>query len=70
MKKLGKLSINPDKLMKNEELVNFKGGYHGYTACCLCSVGYSLVKYIVGSTSSTCNSDCQAIGLPYGEWVC
>jgi hypothetical protein len=26
MKKLNKLSINPDKVIKNEELVNLKGG--------------------------------------------
>jgi hypothetical protein len=29
MKKLSKLSINPSKVMKNEELVNLKGGYGG-----------------------------------------
>ena len=27
MKKLKKLSINPEKVIKNEELVNLKGGY-------------------------------------------
>ncbi len=26
MKKIGKLSINPEKLIKNEELVNLRGG--------------------------------------------
>ncbi len=26
MKKLGKLQINPEKLMKNEELISLKGG--------------------------------------------
>ncbi len=48
MKKLGKLSINPDRLMKNEELVNLRGGYGGYgTPCpsgkreymCICNPG-------------------------------
>lgn len=29
MKKLGKISINPEKVIKNEELVNLKGGYDG-----------------------------------------
>jgi len=29
MKKLGKLSINPEKLIKNDELVNLRGGYEG-----------------------------------------
>lgn len=28
MKKIGKLSINPDKIIKNEELVNLRGGYN------------------------------------------
>jgi hypothetical protein len=27
MKKLGKLSINPEKVIKNDELVNLRGGY-------------------------------------------
>ncbi len=40
MKKLGKLSINVDKIIKNEELVNLKGGdYYGYgldTYYCRC----------------------------------
>jgi hypothetical protein len=29
MKKLGKLQINSEKLMKNEELISIKGGYSG-----------------------------------------
>ena len=33
MKKLGKLSISPEKLMKNEELISLRGGY-GYNAIC------------------------------------
>lgn len=27
MKKLGKLTISPEKMMKNEELINLQGGY-------------------------------------------
>ena len=27
MKKLGKLTINPEKVIKNDELVNLRGGY-------------------------------------------
>ena len=27
MKELGKLTINPEKVIKNEELVNLRGGY-------------------------------------------
>jgi hypothetical protein len=29
MKKLGKLNINPEKVIKNEELISLKGGYDG-----------------------------------------
>jgi hypothetical protein len=29
MKRLGKLTISPEKIMKNEELINLQGGY-GY----------------------------------------
>lgn len=37
MKKIGKLSINPEKVIKDEELVNLRGGYGGDgvgTLCC------------------------------------
>ena len=37
MKKLGKLSINPEKVIKNEELVNLRGGDYG--GCCICYIG-------------------------------
>jgi hypothetical protein len=33
MKKLGKLSINPEKIMKNEELINLQGGEINYLCC-------------------------------------
>jgi hypothetical protein len=34
MKKLNKLIINPEKVIKNEELVNLRGGYDGAPYCC------------------------------------
>ena len=34
MKKLGKLSINAEKVIKNEDLVNLKGGYGPAGWCC------------------------------------
>ncbi len=34
MKKLGKLSINSEKVMKNEELISLKGGYMWTFTCC------------------------------------
>ncbi|MGF1586469.1 MAG: hypothetical protein ACFCUM_14180 [Bacteroidales bacterium] len=33
MKKLGKLEISPEKIMKNEELINLQGGDGGYPSC-------------------------------------
>ncbi len=33
MKKLGKLNISPDRILKNEELISLRGGYwHCYCA--------------------------------------
>ncbi len=51
MKKIGKLTINPEKVIKNDELVNLRGGY-GDNGCdpdaglmcfgsCITSIGTS-----------------------------
>ncbi|MBW6537647.1 MAG: hypothetical protein K0B11_21740 [Mariniphaga sp.] len=62
MKKLGKLIINPEKVIKNEELINLKGGSYngcdpnagiGCSGSCTTSVG----------TSGTCKY--QAIGSKF-----
>jgi|GEM_PF-3096469 hypothetical protein len=37
MKKLKKLQINHEKLMKNEELLILRGGYQGGNTYCLCN---------------------------------
>ena len=34
MKTLGKLKINNEKMLRNEELVNLKGGYSDFYKCC------------------------------------
>lgn len=34
MKKIGKITANPEKIIKNEELVNLKGGYDEYECQC------------------------------------
>lgn len=70
MKKIGKISINTEKVIKNEELVNLKGG--SYTGCCNCMHGTTVARVIVGSTSGSCNDDCEAIsnGWYFGDWVC
>lgn len=64
MKKLGKLSINPEKVIKNEELVNLKGGYG---CICICGNGQA----IYGPTNqSECEIDCESAGMGAGRWSC
>jgi len=53
MKKLGKLSINSEKVIKNEELVNLRGGSGSYVCVC-CSIGN------VGGNMSS--GECDALG--------
>ncbi len=57
MKKLNKLQINSEKLMKNEELITLNGGY-GKGCTCFCIPGGYLV-----SAYGDCGYDCyQATG--------
>jgi hypothetical protein len=48
MKKLGKLSINPEKVIKNEELMHLRGGYDGECSDglipCICNQFFACVK--------------------------
>ena len=64
MKKLGKFSINTERVMKDEELVNLKGGY--YTGCCYCHN----VSIMVGSTKDQCSIDCNNAFQTGGTWIC
>ena len=54
MKKLGKLTINPEKVIKNEELVNLRGG----TYADLCSSGncYCCTTSAQGGVTQCSNS--------------
>ncbi len=67
MKKLKKLTIVPEKLMKNDELINLRGGYGEYDphkqggACCACSLNGAIVGAIAGSNASDCGSDCRIV---------
>ncbi len=40
MKKLNKLAISPEKIMKNEELINLQGGYDCAWFTCRCNGHY------------------------------
>ena len=59
MKKLGKLTINPEKVITNEELVNLRGGDYGTTACCWCYDGNTILGSVVGTTYGQCAQDCM-----------
>jgi len=74
MKKLGKLTINLEKVIKNEELVNLRGGnYHEWeTGTCaakngmFCSTGLSKQSAIefAGCTDTVNGTNCD------GNWCC
>jgi|BioPla2DNA2_1021312.scaffolds.fasta_scaffold180789_1 hypothetical protein len=55
MKRLNKVQINPEKVMKNEELVRLRGGYDPCT--CLCWRETEILGYLVSETGS-CPKDC------------
>ena len=65
MKKLGKISIDPEKVIKNDELVNLRGGYSG-DGCCYCA-GHG---FILTVTEGECYYECMnAFGVG-GFWLC
>ena len=62
MKKLRKLSINSEKLIKNGELVNLRGGY-GDTAYCCCWDAYPNIcsACVVGADPNSCVQGSHAV---------
>ncbi len=74
MKKIGKLSINVDKIIKNEELVNLRGGDYyygctpgsisgGYWQCCVDGESHTFYKNNANDANRVCESY-------YGEGKC
>jgi hypothetical protein len=67
MKKLNKLQINSEKLMKNEELLTLRGGYGGGTGTLACyregwaSGCMTLITYM-NTTCTYAMSVCSALG--------
>jgi hypothetical protein len=64
MKTLNKLQINPEKLMKNEELIALKGGTN-----CVCKYlngGYCATG--AASSGEECHYMCIAAGCD-GSWI-
>ena len=69
MKKIGKLSINPEKVIKNEELVNLKGGYSGASVACSTGGG-GYCQYNIPNcdeADTVCNDLCSGYT---GTYVC
>ena len=64
MKKLKKLTINTEKVIMNEELVNLRGGYDTYEHSTKC---YTNNGYMMVNTPSCSSSDVYAAcKLVYG----
>ncbi|MGV8137964.1 MAG: hypothetical protein AB2L20_22365 [Mangrovibacterium sp.] len=73
MKKLGKLLINPEKLMKNEELIDLRGGYGtSHYVSCKNTSGYTCGGFDTHGCSNTwwieqyCKLECP----DYGGFIC
>jgi len=69
MKKISKLQINSDRLMKDVELTTLKGGYGG--ECCVCLNGFGDVMGYMGAPNQTlCDYFCGLCGWTgtYGPW--
>ena len=64
MKKIGKLSINLDKVISNDELINLKGGG---SACCVCGNGQAIATSL---SQLECYDDCKGAGYGGGTWYC
>ncbi len=54
MKRLGKLTISPGKIMKNEELINLQGGYEADDCTFDCMMLYCIPVW----ESDTCTANC------------
>jgi len=70
MKKLGKLTINPEKVIKNEELMNLKGGYNSGTCAAYCDMDDGGFECNISrSTAESYAKECTALG-GVGHWCC
>jgi len=67
MKKLSKLLINPDRLMKNGELKTIKGGYDWEpVGCCFC---YDHDLNVMGGMAAFNADDCMQNCHYAGDWI-
>lgn len=70
MKKLNKLQINSEKLMKSEELMTLRGGYGGTGSCCVCLNGSNtFMSYRAAASQTACQNACvSASSLWHGSF--
>ena len=68
MKKIGKLQINSEKIMKKQELMIVKGGYSPCLCFCLTVIGEPL-GYVFADTG-TCTLMCSVIFGPNATGYC
>ena len=70
MKKLGKLEINSEKLMKNEELLILRGGYGDCHCVCYSRDPIPVNKGIMAAENEAeCDENCDEMGWD-GNWNC
>jgi len=73
MKKLGKLSISPEKVIKNEELINLRGGYDsgGYENSGSCGFMHPDGDVFCNLTYAEAKNSWDAFGPGQGaRWCC
>jgi len=72
MKTLRKLEINPERLMKDEELKRLGGGYD--PLCCTCILidpPYTTQGYMIAGGPFACSYWCNYVNSGWtGAWVC
>ena len=59
MKKLNKLEINSEKLMKNEELLTLRGGYGSYCTCRNSSDEIICESSVIPCAAGACDNWCK-----------
>ena len=71
MKKLDKLEINPEKIMRNEELVILRGGYDPEDCHCMCYDGMTPMGLMAAMNQQMCYDNCHDANPNWtGTWSC
>ena len=68
MKKLNKLQINSEKLMKNDELIALRGGYDFSCAINTNGFSYIYIGHFSGDCATVAAEQTEYWGSPVGCW--